>query len=94
MDDARRTSLKGIKRYRACQEGSWERVRSLVAGGDGVSRMHLVMIIEVVPSSPAILVDCGVLFTPGSVRLAIPVSQSHALVLPLCYCDARIACGI
>ena len=45
---------------------------------------------EIVPLWMAILVDCDVFFTPGSARLAIPASQSHALVLPPCDCDARI----
>jgi hypothetical protein len=45
---------------------------------------------EIVPSLRAILVDCGVLSTLESARLVIPASQSHALVLPLYNCDARI----
>jgi hypothetical protein len=45
---------------------------------------------EIVPKSRAVLVDCAVLFTLGSARLAIPASQLHALVLPPCNCAARI----
>ncbi len=59
------------KRYKACRKGSWGRVGSLVAGSDGI---RLVTMTEIVPSSPAIFVDCGVFFTPGSTRLAIPAS--------------------
>jgi hypothetical protein len=60
----------------ACRDGSWEGVGSLVAGGDGPSspRTRLVTMTEIVPSSPPIFVDCGVFFTPGSTRLAIPAS--------------------
>jgi hypothetical protein len=34
----------------------------------------LVTMTEIVPSLPAIFVDCGVFFTSGSTRLAIPAS--------------------
>jgi hypothetical protein len=47
---------------------------------------------EIVPSSPAILVDCEIIFfTPGSNRLTIPASQLPKALLPPCECDARIA---
>ena len=35
-----------------------------------------------VPLLPAILVDCDILFTPESTRLAVPASQSHVGVCP------------
>jgi hypothetical protein len=46
--------------------------------------MHFVTMTKIVPSLTAIFVDCGIFFTPGSARLAIPALSSHTQVTPPC----------
>ncbi len=52
------------------------------------------MMTKIVPSSMAILVDCGVFLTLGSAILAIPASRWHGLVLPPCHCEAGIVSNL
>ena len=48
---------------------------------------------EFVPSCGSFLVDCGVFFTVGSIRIAIPASWWHKEKIPQCHCFAKSVGG-